>query len=165
MHPFKFCAVAAIVAGASASSALAAATQVNIADPNATTRMAHVEPGNRLAVQEVPPASFYHQATPGINTICQQIAAPPSGKALVIRQVRVHSQPGVSVYFYASPVCLPGTMVGEATLPAGASDYIETFDPGISVRSGGGFAALITATGMSADAFVDGYTVPSAAVP
>src|SRR5436309_1510854 len=120
MRVLQIALLSAIGSGA-VTQAMAQATQVNIADPNTSTRAAKVEPGNRLAVQEVPPASFSHQGAIGIlGQSCEQIGVTPSGKALIIHQVRVHGQPGTTVLFYAHPASLPGAIVGEGTVPQGS---------------------------------------------
>ncbi len=88
MRLLRLALLSAIASGAVAQT-VTAATPVNIIDPNATTRAAHVEPDNGLAVQEVPPATYYHRATFEIANACTLIATPPRGKALIVRQVRL----------------------------------------------------------------------------
>ena len=90
MHLSKLCTFAAVTASLSASAAMAAATQVNIADPKSTNRAARVEIGGRLAVQEVPPATFFHSgAILSSAGACVLLATAPAGKAIGVRQVRV----------------------------------------------------------------------------
>src|SRR4051794_6169647 len=73
-----------------ATPSMAAATQVNIADPTTPSHIAKVEIGNRLAVQEVPPANFFHAGI-GVDPAsgCNHVASAPTGRALIVRQVRV----------------------------------------------------------------------------
>src|SRR5690348_5428782 len=84
----KISVLAAALSVTSATAATAAATQVNIADPIAPSRIVRVDPGSRLAVQEVPPSTYFHAFKP-VNPAspCAVLAAPPSGKALVVQQL------------------------------------------------------------------------------
>ena len=66
-----------------------AANPVNIQDPKTPDAMANVDAGDRLAVEKVPPSSFFHSLSGLGGTTCVLVAAAPSGKALVARQIRV----------------------------------------------------------------------------
>jgi hypothetical protein len=170
MHAFKFCAVTALAALASASAAMAQATQVNIADPTAN-RTAKVEPGNRLAVQDVAPTTFFHAARFGLvsSNGCVPIALAPSGKALIVRQVRLditaNPSPGPdSIRLSTSPDCgAVGTVFGDVN-PQTLGQNTVTFDPGLAIPSGGGLYAEAVGS-IAAEAFSDGYTVASAVAP
>jgi hypothetical protein len=154
----------------STNAALAQAAQVNITDPNKANRAVQVEPGSRLAVQEVPPASYFHSSHLGIslNGGCVQIAVPPSGKALIIKQVRVNADEnpnpgnGSKVYVYANGNCAPG-IVGSVT-PQGLGLSTITFEPGLAVPSGG-FLSAVAAGSLQADVYADGYVVASGVAP
>jgi hypothetical protein len=163
MHRSKLCASAAIVVMASATAALGAGNPVNIADPNAATRMAKVEPGNRLAVQDVPPTSYYHSAGLTIGD-CTQIAAAPPGKALIVRQVKLNVfNADTPASIYANADCSLAGIVGNTTVPVVGHDTI-TFDPGLAIPSGGVLSAHNN-TANPMNAFVDGYTVASGVAP
>jgi hypothetical protein len=165
MHLSKACVSGTVIALACATSAISAATQVNITDPRATTRAALVEPGSRLAVQDVPPSSYFHKAYLGAGPACTPIATPPAGKALIVREVRVHSAYTSATFLavYANTDCSLSGIVGEADLPI-ASGYTITFNPGIAIPAGGTLSAN-GGTGVSGDFYVDGYTVSSPVVP
>jgi hypothetical protein len=152
------------------SAAMAAATAVNIADPNAASRIAKVDVGNRLAVQEVPPSTYFHAANYDLTNSdgCFAIAMPPSGKSLVIRQVRVDvwkdPTPGQGQYvgIYPNGSC-SGADVGEVN-PAGFGQTIVPFDPGLAVPNGSSLG-LFVGGNVGVVVYVDGYQVPSAVAP
>ena len=165
MQLSKLGAFTAIAALTSATAAMAQATQVNVTDPT-SSRKAHVEIGGRLAVQEVPPTSYYHRATLGIsNGACTQIAAPPTGHALIVRQVRLNDFSGGSsiVALYANANCNIAGIVGDTAVPGVGHDTI-TFDPALAIPSGGALSAA-SGNSDSINAFVDGYTVGSNVAP
>ena len=163
MAGFKLCALAAFVTGVSATAAMAA-TQVNIADPANVNRKAHVEIGGRLAVQEVEPTSYFHSAHLGIYG-CTAVAVPLPGKALIVRQVRVHSITGGYITLHANADCSYGGIVGEVNLPI-SGGYTESFDPGITIPAGGTLSAEPSDNNnVSGDIYVDGYTVASSVAP
>ena len=144
MHGFKRFAFAASAICAFASAAMAA-DPVNIQDPIITARVARVDAGNRLAVQEVPPSSFFH--TPDVTvsgTTCIVIAAAPTGKALIVRQIRVvaESVPTTSdtVIFHTSSDCSGPSW--QWTFPVLPGQNIVTFDPGLAIPEGTGLSAL-----------------------
>jgi hypothetical protein len=148
--------------------AMAAATKVNIVDPTITARVAHVDAGDRLAVQEVPPATFFHGNPGAIGSgVCVAVAVPPSGKALVVRQIRVNisslPSPGnASVFFYTNSTCT-GSEVGSVTPPSvGLS--AQTFDPGLAIPSGGVLSAFVDGS-LVALVYPDGYSVAASVAP
>jgi hypothetical protein len=149
------------------NAAFAQATQVNITDPNSTTRAAHVEPGGRLAVQEAEPNTFFHQTTFHIAGAsgCTVIATAPAGRALIVRQVRVNvfadSSPGQgnNVSLYAGGSCSTANEVGDVN-PASVGQTIVSFEPGLVIPAGSTMTALALG-GVETETFVDGYTVPS----
>ncbi|HEY1961756.1 MAG TPA: hypothetical protein VGG69_05015 [Rhizomicrobium sp.] len=161
---------AAAIACACAGTAMAAATQVNIADPKATTRAARVELGNRLAVQEVPPATFFHSGAILSNAgDCVVVVTAPARKSIVVRQVRVNVTDIVggvtggnnSVVLFFGSVC--NEVVGEVN-PGAVGLSTITFDPGLVLPAGGTLAA--TAFGSPrAHLGLDGYTVDSTVAP
>jgi hypothetical protein len=154
-----------------ATQAVAAATQVNILDPTVTTRVARVEQGNRLAVQEVAPSTFFHHQTLGIaaSPSCVAIATTPAGKALVIRQVRVNvtadPSPGSSdiIYVYSGTGCSAGTEAGTVNPPT-VGQTTMTFDPGLAIPNGSGMSVVVHGS-LAADFYADGYSVAPAVAP
>lgn len=152
-----------------ASSALAAA-QVNIVDPTITARVAHVDAGDRLAVQEVPPVSFFHADHFGVTggAGCYIIATAPRGKALIVRQVRVNvlldPSPGAGdgVTVYLGTTC-SGANVGDINPPTlGLTTMM--LDPGVAVPEGSGLSALALGN-VEMNLQVDGYTVAPSVAP
>ena len=176
MPSSKILVVSAVAISVSASAALAAATEVNIVDPTKASRAAQVEIGNRLAVQEVPPASFYHASYIAVSQggSCSRIAGAPTGKALIVRQVRINTGsfgntpgggPDHTLYLYANSNCDDLGQVGSVTL-SGVGLTTVTFDPGVAVPMGYGFSAqIVSTTVIYANAYVDGYAVPANVAP
>lgn len=141
-----------------------------MADPTLTTRVARVEAGNRLAVQEVPPSTFFH-AFKAVNPAspCAVLALPPSGKALVVQQVRVSAVDGPSngnpyLQFYADTSCTFSQLFGEANLLVAGGPIVVPLNPGLAIPSAGGLSVR-NSTGFGADIYVDGYTVTPGVVP
>lgn len=163
--------VSALAIGATlaAAAAMAAATQVNVADPNATSRVAKVELGNRLAVQEVSPSTYFHNTTFSIqgSAGCVPILSPPTGKALIIRQVRVDAFV-VSSTGNAENVAIfaDGTCTSEVAdvNPATVGLYTSTFDPGLVLPNGSAMSVKV-GNDIQAEVYVDGYKVDSSVVP
>jgi hypothetical protein len=142
------------------------ATQVNVADPTVASRVSKVDVGDRLAVQEVPPASFYHSAHGGLGSGlgCVVVATPPSGKALIIRQVRVDAYSnsgGGTVYISVGTDC--DSLVGDVTATT-IGPSTTTFDPGLAIPHGSALSVSI-AGAIDADVYVDGYRVDANVVP
>jgi hypothetical protein len=173
MHSFR--PLAGIVVASAAigivGSALAAATAVNIADPTKPARIAHVDAGGKLAVEDAAPADFYHLATFGTDNTsgCVVIATPPAGKALIVRQVRVNvfsdpaPGPDNNVAIYADSTCT--NEVGDVN-PATVGQTTISFDPGLAIPSGSGLSASIAPhASVRAEEYVDGYTIVSTSVP
>jgi hypothetical protein len=169
MYLMRLCGFAAIAALASATGAVAAATPVNIADPNATTRAAHVEPGNRLAVQEVAPTSYFHATRAGLTPAngCVVIANAPPGKALILRQARVNTSliqnAGGTAQLYANGTCDNNQGIIGTVTPGGMGISTVGFDPGLAIPTGGAFSAVLYS--INGDVYVDGYTVAASVAP
>jgi hypothetical protein len=168
MHASKFCAFAAIAA-LSATAAMAAATDINIVDPQATHRAAHVEVGGRLAVEEVPPTSFFHAVLFGTTSTsgCVVVAQPPAGQALVVRQVRIDvfqdPTPGNGNYVQVSGDGTCSNPVGDVNPPT-VGQSTMSFDPGVAIPAGGALSAVIGGA-VQAEFYVDGYTVGAGVLP
>ena len=155
--------------GLGASPVLAAATQVNIADPTATTHVAKVELGNRLAVQEVPPASYFHAARAGLTPAngCVVIATAPAGKALIVRQARVNTSlivnQGGTAQLYANATCDNNQGIIGTVTPGNMGISTVGFDPGLAIPAGGAFSAVLYS--INGDVYVDGYVVAAGVAP
>ena len=163
------CAFSAIATLTSIGAAMAAATPVNIIDPNATTRAAHVEPGNRLAVQEVPPSSYFHATRAGLTPAngCVVIANAPPGKALVLRQARVNTSliqnAGGTAQLYANGTCDNNQGIIGTVTPGSMGISTVGFDPGLAIPAGGAFSAVLYS--INGDVYVDGYVVAASVAP
>ena len=160
----------AIASFATAGAAMAADTRVNVADPTVTSRVARVEAGNRLAVQEVPPSTFFH-AFKAVNpaSACAVLALPPSGKALVVQQIRVGAIDGPSngnpyLQFYADTSCTFSQLIGEVNPTAVGGPILMPLTPGVAIPASGGMSVR-NSTGFGADIYVDGYTVIPGVAP
>ena len=155
--------LAAAVTFASATAALAA-TQVNVTDP-ASSRQAHVEIGGRLAVQQVPPTSFFHSANTINGPGCLVIADAPSNKALIVQQVHLTVFSGSAnnfVGFYDNATC-SGITRGAMFLTA-LGNIPYSFEPGLAIPAGSGFS-VYNFSDYGIEVYLDGYTVPSSAAP
>jgi len=171
MHSIKIFMLSILVASATASAAMGAPTDVTIVDPRNTNRAAGVEAG-RLAVQEVPPANFFHAILNGglsTGSGCITTAVPPTGKALIVRQVRLNVtlfSGGSAILIYPNGNCAAGSQIGAVSLNSTGLTVVP-FDPGLAIPSGGSLAITIVGGSSStvALAYVDGYTVPASEVP
>lgn len=171
MHLPKLCTLTAIATLAMAAVAMASPAKVNVVDPIAPTRAARVDIGNRLAVQDVPPSTYFHAGIGvGSGTFCAHLAGPPSGKALIVRQVRVSvlSQGSATGYpyvlFYTGTNCNVGP-VGEILPNAvGGQPIVVTWDPGLAIADGE-FIGVLDSSSYNVDVYLDGYTVASSVVP
>ena len=170
MRLFRTGAMSPAVLLMSATTGLAAATQVNITDPTATTRAARVEVGARLAVQEVPPANFFHASAFTItkDSPCTIIATAPSGKALVVREVRVNvyslATAGVNnvVEVFGNTTC-DGDAAGDINPPT-VGLFTIPFDPGLGIAPGGGLSVKVFGT-PQVELYTDGFTTVPGGVP
>jgi hypothetical protein len=169
MHGFKVCAFALMATCVSAA-ALAAPTQVNIADPKATTRAARVDMDGRLAVEDVPPGSYFHAGVSLTSASgCFAFAASPPGKALVVREVRVNTTASAGtgqLVLFDNGSCVSPVGFGlVATVnPPALGLTVVPFNPGLAIGSGGSLSATVTGS-IHVDVQADGYTVDSSAVP
>jgi hypothetical protein len=147
---------------------MAAATQVNITDPKTATRAARVEIGGRLAVQDVPPANFFHSG--GLLSSagpCVTFATAPATKAVVVRQLRVDVTDIVggatggnnNIVFFFGSAC--NEVVGQVT-PSSVGLVTVTFDPGLVLNPGATLAATASGSPRAALA-ADGYLIDSGA--
>jgi hypothetical protein len=160
----------------------AGATVVNIADPTTRAHVARVNASGQLQTsgstsvtntvntELAAPSTYVH--APAFNLMnsraCTLIAAPPTGKAMIAREVRINvsldPSPGADqwVYIWDSASCTgspvagvnPAT-IGEATLP---------FDPGLGVPANSGLSVLVGGS-VVAEAYTDGYSVASSLIP
>jgi hypothetical protein len=155
--------------------ALAASTgsPVNIVDPTTTANKAHVTSSGDLEItgtvttQQSKAADFFHQSTLDISTSkCTTIATPPSGKALIIKEVRVDvfadPSPGArqNVPIFTGS-CI--TEVGDVNPPT-VGQFVVPFDPGLGIPAGTVLSAFCKGQ-LFCEIFVDGFVVDSDVVP
>ena len=148
---------------------------MNIADGTNAAQIAHVNAAGSLQVagtvttQLATPASYSHSAAFNVDSTRAwvQIATPPTGKAMIIRQVRVDvfadPSPGVgqNIQLYAGTGC--STTIADIN-PSGIGEVILPFDPGMALPAGAKLSANVFGS-VKAEFFGDGYVVPSAQVP
>jgi hypothetical protein len=154
------------IAICAATSAFAADTTVNIVDPTIPARIARVEPGNRLAVQDVAPNTYFHANNLNLSGSCTTIATVPSGKALIVRQIRidVYSDPTPGNGKFVDILANGCVGIVADINPPSIGQYVVNFDPGLALPDGAVLSAGV-ATGVGAEAFVDGYLVSPSVVP
>jgi hypothetical protein len=163
--------------------AMAAATVVNIADPTTPSRIAHVDNNGRLMVgdgsgalsvdgtvnvQAAPPSSYLHQTGFGTSSNgCTVVARPPSGKAMIVRDVRVDvyqdPSPGVGqlIAIYSDSTC--STLVGDVN-PSTVGETVLPFDPGLGIAASSSLS-IVAQGSVAAEVYTDGYSVPPGQVP
>jgi len=119
--------------------------------------------------QPAAPSSNLHMVNVALGDPegCVQIAHPPAGQAMVVREVRIDvfsdPSPGLAqaVALYSAPNCndLVGDMnpatVGETTIP---------FDPGLAIPVGSAMSARAFGA-VEAEGYTDAFAVPASAVP
>jgi len=160
----------------------AGATIVNISDPTNPSYVAHVTKAGALQTsgtatvsgtvtsQLAPPSAFVNQATLAVAPSfgCQTIAQPPSGKALIVRDITVDvyadPSPGEAqnVLIYQGTGCTGGSI--SDVNPATVGVTVLPFDAGLVVPAGSALSAEAEG-GVEAETYVDGYSVASSAVP
>jgi hypothetical protein len=172
---------ATVVAGAALFTALggtglaATGSLVNIADGTDAARIAHVNAHGGLQVagtvtaQLATPANYLHSGLLNLTSAsgCVHLTTAPMGEAIIVRQVRfdifANPSPGVgqTVHIYEDPNCL--TLVADVN-PSGLGEVIVPFDPGLGIPAGSSLSTDATGS-VKAEAYMDGYLVPSAQVP
>jgi hypothetical protein len=148
------------------TSAFAADNPVNIADPTVAARVARVEPGNRLAVQDVAPSTYFHANNLNLSGSCTTIATVPSGKALIVRQIRidVYNDPTPGTGKFVDILANGCVGIVADINPPSIGQYVVNFDPGLALPESAVLSAGV-ATGIGAEAFVDGYLVAPSTAP
>lgn len=163
----------------------ATSTIVNIADPATPSHVAHVDANGRLEVgdgsgpmtvdgytQTAAPSTFFHSnaLNLGLSSGCVVLATPPTGKALVIREVKVDTvgNPATGgnavnnyVHLFSDTTC---THVIGGVHPGAVGLTVVPFDPGLGIPTKSGLSVKVTGA-LELDAYADGFSVPSAQVP
>jgi hypothetical protein len=161
----------------------ATATVVNIADPTTPSRIAHVTSSgqlqtsgstsvtNTVSTELAAPNTYVHRAVFDLTTSsnCDEIAAPPSGKAMIVREVRINVDEdpspgsGQDIAIYDSADCSGSTEVADVNPPT-VGETIVPFDPGLGVPANSVLSADVGGS-VAAQVYTDGYSVASSQVP
>jgi hypothetical protein len=150
-------------------------TVVNIADGTNAARVAHVNASGGLQVagtvttQLATPANYTHVAQFNVDSTrgCVAFAVAPTGKALIVRDIRVDvfgdPTPGVgqNIQIYSGASCVEA--IGDIN-PSSIGQVIVPFDPGVALATGESLSVQVFGS-VKAEFFVDGYLVPAAQVP
>ncbi len=163
----------------------AGSTIVNIADPTTPSHVAKVDATGRLEVgdgsgamsvdgytQYAAPSTFFHSDALDLelNDGCVVLATPPTGKALVIREVKIDTVGNPStdnnasnnyVHLFSDTTC---SHVIAGVHPEVVGLTVVPFDPGLGIAAKSGLSVKITGA-LDVDAYADGFSVPSAQVP
>jgi hypothetical protein len=139
---------------------------------------ASVTTAHQLLTTTVDPKAYVN--TTGVDiggaTDITDVAAPPSGSALIITTIHIDTYndttPGTSAvtfFIWRTRACGAGGggdvgSYNEVVTPGSLGETDIPFSPGLAVPAGGALCALVSG-GLSAQAMVTGYTVPSGEVP
>ena len=159
---------------------------VNIADPNNAANLARVSSSGSLKVgdgrgpltvdgtvtaQQATPRTYVHAAAFGLDSGvgCHVLATPPNGRALIVREVRLdvlqNTTSSGEIGIFADTTCQLADLVGDVDLPT-IGQTVVPFDPGLGIKAGSAISVKVWPTTSDiAEAFLDGYTVPSSQVP
>jgi hypothetical protein len=158
----------------------ATGTVVNIADPTTAANVAKVDANGRLQVgggpvsltgtvttQIAAPSTYLHSSSFPTGGTCTVVATPPTGKAMIVRDVRINvykdPMPGSGQYvaFYNDTGCF--NLVADAN-PATVGETVLPFDPGLGIRVGSVLSVVVGGS-VAAEVYTDGYAVPPGQVP
>jgi hypothetical protein len=165
----------AAAGGVSYATVKATGSAVNIVDPIVATQAAHVSATGNLqvtgSVTATPaiPSNLVSSAVTGLNSGsgCVMVIAPPSGKAMVLKQVTVDT------FFDPSPgngqndVLYKGTTCGTPFVdvnPPTVGATVLPLEPGIAIPAGTAVWARAGAQ-IRAEVYAYGYAVSSSSVP
>jgi hypothetical protein len=170
----------ALFVALSGTALAATGTVVNIADPTTASHVAHVDANGKLQIgggpvslsgtattQIAPPSAYVHRFGFDNSSTCAVIAQPPTGKAMIIRDVRIDvfqdPSPGISqlVALYDDTTC--SDLVADVNPPT-VGETVLPFDPGLGIAAGSALS-MVTNGSVAAEVYTDGYSVPSNQVP
>jgi len=163
----------------------ATGTAVNIADPANAANVAKVDSTGHLSVGDGsgaltvdgtvntrpgPPTSSFRSLGTTNGSQCVTVAAPPSGKGLVITALNIDTwanpSPGSGSYYYlgvaASTACGSGP-IALLNNPPGIGLDVPNVGLGISVPAGQ--VLWVFTNNLSVEVYAYGYSLPSSAVP
>ena len=150
---------------------LATATITQIVGSSGGSPVAGVDKANQLLTGPSAPSNYFtfRQGfdTDG-NSICTDLGSVPAGKAAIITDFRTitylaGSANDGNVFLYTGPTC-SGTIIAEANSSLGITN--QQITPGFAVPAGThlSYFQISGSANFSIDSYIDGYSVPSAAV-
>jgi hypothetical protein len=158
----------------------ATGTVVNIADPTTASHVAKVDANGKLQIgggpvslsgtattQLAAPTAYVHRFGFDNSSSCTVIAQPPTGKAMIVRDVRIDvyedPSPGISqlVALYDDTTC--SDLIADVNPPT-IGETVLPFDPGVGIPAGSSLS-MVTNGSVAAEVYTDGYSVPSNQVP
>jgi hypothetical protein len=164
------------------TAAAATGTLVNIGDPTNSADVAHVTSAGRLetagsdsvtntvSTELATPSAYINSSVASVigDSSCVEVAAPPSGKAMIVRDVIFNvvqdPSPGVGQHIVIFPDAnCSGSAVADVN-PATIGEITLPFDPGLGIRAGSGLSAVAQGS-VGAELYLEGYAVPSSQVP
>jgi hypothetical protein len=171
--------------GVSYATVKATGTAANIVDPTTASNIAKVDGSGHLFVsdgsgpmtvdgtvnvQAAPTSNYLHFSSGALDSGrgCVTIATPLSGKAMIVRQVRINviadPSPGVGqvVELFRGASCNI-SLVGEVNPPT-VGQTVVPFDPGLGIPSGSALSAIVVGS-VRAAVWTDAYTVSAGSVP
>lgn len=171
------------LAVASTGTAVAATTGqlVNITDPSTAANKARVDGTGRLhvgdgagplTIDETPLSQvFRFTSNGGASDLCQVVAAPPAGKALVLKSLNVNVLSGGSSGFvdnadfvvYANATCTYPYVTAITPTERGAHQF--NYEPGVTIPAGQSIAVRLFSTDLTWQMQGQGYLVAASTVP
>jgi hypothetical protein len=159
------------------TAAAATGSLVNIADPTNAAHIAHVNASGQLQIsgstsvtntvntELAAPSTYVHSTTLDLtgSSGCVEIATPPSGKAMIVRDVKidVYSDPSPGsaqhVNIYDGTKCSLAALVADVN-PATVGETTLPFDPGLGVPANSGLSTFVGGS-VEAEIYTEGYSV------
>ena len=151
--------------------AQAAAALTKIVGLNGSTA-ADVNKANQLTIAETAPASFRQYVVNNETDtagVCSALGTVPANRGLIVRGLSVEETQTAAVYgdvvFFAGANCT-GTRIGVVSIDGTSPNSFLPITPGFAVPAGTVLSALQRGNGaIEGDFILNGYVVPSAAVP
>lgn len=155
---------ALLVPGAS----FAAATMTQIVGGNGAAPVAGVDKANQLFTGPAAPASYFTMplgTSVNNSSVCVDLGAIPAGKAAIITDFRTtvyQGSSGSDLLLYPTSNC-SNAPLAEANGVLGTTN--QQITPGYGVPAGTHLSTFVASgTSFIVDGYIDGYSVPSAAV-
>jgi hypothetical protein len=154
-----------LVIGAVAVPAIAFGAGAQLVTIRGNNNNASVTPAGQLRAAEMDPAFDINLSTGPNSQGCLPVAAPPAGRALVVKQFNIDvvsaQNAGPIAQIFVGPTCT-GRLVQEVALPQRGLVTVP-MGAGLAVPAGTPITVAVGSAFASVNAF--GYTVQSSAVP